>query len=119
MEVKMKRVYVAHPFHGDHPDDIARIYANVYAVERICQSLAKSEPDVNIFSPIHAYNFLPWLGDQAQALKMCRDSLSRCDELRVFGDWENSQGCLLEIEWARELGLSIIYEDGPVEGGRE
>jgi hypothetical protein len=32
------------------------------------------------------------------------------DELWVYGDWQNSKGCLAEIELAKTLNLTIKYK---------
>lgn len=105
----MKKVYVAHPLRGDQPDNISHILRNMGAVDDICARIVATEPETLPLSPINAFSFLPPQGDQSAVFNLCRALLAACDELRVFGDWERSEGCRMEIEHARALGLPVVF----------
>lgn len=82
------------------------------------QLAAKHENDGILFlSPIHAFAFISALGPDEWVLGQCRELLSLADEIWVFGDWEHSEGCRMEVEHAKKLGITVVFEDGRVEGG--
>lgn len=114
----MKKVYVAHPLRGD-TRDIQTIFGNISKVDDLLRQLAaKHENDGILFlSPIHAFAFISALGPDEWVLGQCRELLSLADEIWVFGDWEHSEGCRMEVEHAKKLGITVVFEDGRVEGG--
>jgi len=112
----MRRVYIAHPLRGERLD-IAVIERNVARVTEICRRVAEEHPDVLLLSPIHAFDFVSPLGPQDWVMRQCLALLDLADELWVFGDWERSEGCRLEVQHARATGKLILFEDGTVEGG--
>jgi hypothetical protein len=48
-------------------------------------------------------------GDQTQVLEYCLNLLSKANELWVFGNWEQSEGCLIEIDYAIENKIPIQF----------
>ena len=94
----MKTVYVAHPFRGDE-------IGNAGKVARICRELHKDYPDYLFVSPIHAFSW--FREDHEGALEHCLRMLAKCDELWLFGDWENSAGCVTERNEAMRLGIPV------------
>lgn len=112
----MRKVYIAHPLRGERLD-IAVIERNVARVTEICRRAAEEHPNVLLLSPIHAFDFVSPLGPQEWVMRQCLALLDIADELWVFGDWERSEGCRMEVERARETGKLIVFEDGTVEGG--
>lgn len=113
----MRKIYVAHPLRGSGPNNVSQISKNITTVDEICRTIRLEHPDVLILSPIHAFGFEAALTDQTWALGQCAELLTLADELWVFGDWETSEGCTMEVARAREMGLTIVYEDGRIEGG--
>lgn len=114
----MKKVYIAHPLRGG-TCDVGTIYKNYLKVDALMLSLSRKHEgdDILFLSPIHAFGFVSALGPQDWVLSQCRALLELADELWVFGDWKTSEGCKMEVEHARELGITIVFEDGRVEGG--
>lgn len=114
----MKKVYIAHPLRGG-TRDIDSIYENYLKADVLMLMLPRKHENEEILflSPIHAFSFASPLGRQEWVLGQCRALLELADELWVFGDWQGSEGCRMEIEHARELGITIVFEDGRVEGG--
>ena len=108
----MKKVYIAHPLRGGTLD-IQVVYKNLAEIEKLLQLLsAKHEYDDILFlSPLHAFSFVSPLGPQDWVLGQCRAMLDLCDELWAFGNWEDSEGCRMEVEYARKLGLTVVFED--------
>ena len=94
----MRTVYVAHPYRGDEAGNRER-------VGEIMRELNKDFPEVLFLSPIHAFG---WLGDDHdRALALCRRLLAMADEIWLFGEWERSEGCLMERDEAKKLGIEI------------
>ncbi len=106
-----KRVYIGHPLRGNHPEDDLRIVKNIVAATDVCVRIAKTEPGILILSPLHAFGFFSPKGDQTAPLAMCRELLSIADEARFYGDWRTSEGCMMEIEHARNLGIPVLFPE--------
>ncbi len=111
----MKKIYVAHPLRGD-TRNIGEIARNINRITHICTSISKNHPDILILSPIHAFSFISSLGPQDWVLSQCRTLLELADELWVFGDWQKSEGCRMEVEHARKLGITVLFKE-PQAGG--
>jgi len=99
----VKSVYVAHPLRGN-------VAENVKKVTKICQSIAE-KGQVIPFSPIHAFGFMDPAGDQTFVFECCLRLLSLVDELWVFGAWRRSEGCRIEVDFARHRGIPVIFMD--------
>lgn len=100
----MKRiVYVAHPLRGD-------VEENIKKATLICRELAQDR-SVIPFSPLHAFDFMDVSGDQNMVMKYCFALLSKVDELWVFGNWRESEGCQQEIEFAEKNSIPIRFMD--------
>lgn len=107
----MKTVYIVHPLIGD---DMLNINYNMLKIDNIARSIALNEPDVLPLSPVHAFSFLS-AHDAAEdelGRQLCSKLITKADEVRVFGDWQTSRGCNMEIHIASELGIPIVFEDG-------
>lgn len=100
-----KLVYVAHPLRGDVPGNMERI-------EEIMRELSEEHLDCNFFSPLHGFSFHTPAEDQALVMERCLDMLDRCDEIWVFGDWSDSEGCRREIRHAACRGMTILFSSG-------
>lgn len=97
----MKKIYVAHPYHGEE--------GKKQKVEALIRDLVKKYPDVLYVSPIHALGFLYNDVDYDQGMQYCFGLLETCDELLLCEGWENSKGCNLEKEFADDHGIAINY----------
>lgn len=97
----MKQIYVAHPFGG--------LKENVDKVEKIIKDLLHKHPDCTFYSPLHSTGFfyrqLPYL----DGMEHCFETLSRCDELWLCGNWRESRGCNMEFGFARAKGIPIKF----------
>lgn len=96
-----KIVYVAHPLAGDTK-------SNAEKVEKICRIISSTWRHIVPVSPILTFNFLEEPENRELALKYCLKLLDRCDELWLYGDWQKSEGCLLEKEHALKRGIKVI-----------
>lgn len=98
----LKKVYISHPF-GNSPE------RNMEEVNDICRRISFLMPDVVPVSPLNMFSFLndSNSNERKKALEYCLEILKVCDEVWVFGDWEESEGCRLEVEAAREIGKVI------------
>jgi hypothetical protein len=95
----MKTVYIAHPLRGNVQNNIQKVHA-------ICQQYHE-EGEIIPMSPLHAFGFVNPAGDQELVFKYCFTLLSKCDELWLHDDWEKSEGCRLEKEFAERSGIPI------------
>ncbi len=104
----MRSAYICHPLRGKtgSHDEVQR---NFVKVDRICKQIASDYPDVLVLSPLHAFGFYDPHGCQEQVLGQCVALLEKCDELWVFGEWQESRGCRMEIEHALSLGMRVCY----------
>ena len=100
---KLKSVYIAHPLRGN-------IQGNIEKVTSICKSII-ANGEVVPFSPIHAFGFMSVDGDQSQVMGYCLELLSKVDELWVFGDWSESEGCYTEVAFAFHNKIPIQFMD--------
>lgn len=105
----MKAVYIAHPLRGRGARDEEM---NRASVTRICAEISAMCPNVLVFSPLHNYSYISGRDDQFWVLHQCRHWLMKCDELWVYGDWESSDGCVMEVDMAQALGKKIVFKDG-------
>lgn len=104
----MKKVYIAHPYRGK-TGNIEEIELNLKNVDKICKDICIKNDDILIFSPLHALSFFTYEDDQDYVLIKCKQMLSLCDELWVFGNWQTSQGCNSEIAHATDMNIPIIF----------
>ena len=105
----MKSAYICHPLRGrtGSPEEIK---SNLERIDEIAKNLAAIYPDVLLLSPLHAFSFYDPRGCQAQVLGQCVAMLEKSDELWVFGEWKESQGCRMEVEYARRLGKGVEFK---------
>lgn len=97
---RRRRVYIAHPY-GGNPE-------NMKEIAKICRKAA-----VDGFlpiSPVHAFSFLDEAvkDERELALGMCKELLLAADEIWLCGNWQNSEGCRIELKAAQENGLPIL-----------
>ena len=106
----MKHVYVAHPFRGKTggPDEVKR---NVESATLICRKISQANPDILIFSPIHAFSFMTVSDPQERVLNQCVEMVKTVDEVWVYGDRRNSEGCMMEISAAKEAGVPVLFRE--------
>ena len=97
----MKKVYIAHPLRGD-------VAGNMAKATQICKDLHQ-QGEVLPVSPLHAFSFVDPTGPQDVVLGYCLNMLRACDELWVHGDWEISEGCRMEVDFAVENKIPVIF----------
>lgn len=86
-------VYVSHPYGGDKE--------NRDKVENLIQQLQQMFPTYLFISPISAFSFLYDVTEYQEGLNMCLWLLDKCDEMWVFGEYEDSVGCMSEIAYCQ------------------
>jgi hypothetical protein len=97
--------YVAAPFSGD-------VQENMRNITEICQQIYEEYPEYTILSPLHNHSFLDETADWHKVLKHCLELLSKCEVLILTGDWEMSQGCLMEFQYAKEHRIPVVFWEG-------
>lgn len=108
----LKRIYVSHPLRNGKTGDelIAEVEHNRKVVSKICEDILKKHDDILILSPIHAFGFISPLVEQTQAFNQCKALIELADELWIYGDWHNSEGCRIEVQYAEILKIPIKYK---------
>lgn len=102
-----KVIYVSHPYRGK-TGSIEEINDNLEKINDICRELILTKNDVIVISPIHNYSFMNSNDDQNLILDKCTELLHLCDELWLYGDWINSEGCNYEKEIAKKLNIKVV-----------
>lgn len=98
-------IYISHPYGGDAN--------NVVIVEDLIQRLYYEHPDYLFLSPIHAFSHMYDYTEYQEGLDMCLWMLDQCDEAWVFGDYQNSVGCMSEIAYCQNhlIPCRIVKEN--------
>lgn len=100
-------MYVAHPFRND-PE------GNTEKVGIICKEVIAQGKVIPI-SPIHLFGYLD---PQDDVMSVCLRVMDACDETWFYGDFQNSEGCQLEIKHLKRtrqinictlLGLWVFF----------
>ena len=86
-------VYVSHPYGGDKE--------NRDKVASLIRKLQTEYPTYLFISPISAFSFLYDVTEYQEGLNMCLWLLDKCDEMWVFGEYEDSVGCMSEIAYCQ------------------
>lgn len=86
-------VYVSHPYGGNKE--------NRDKVENLIRQLQTDYPTYLFISPISAFSFLYDVTEYQEGLNMCLWLLDKCDEMWVFGEYEDSVGCMSEIAYCQ------------------
>ena len=96
----MKKVYIIHPFQGKEE--------NRKKIDQICRAVANM--GFLPVSPVRAFGFLrdEVPEERKLALKLCQELIKGCDQAWLFGDWEKSEGCNIEIQAAEETGVPVV-----------
>lgn len=99
----MKLIYVAHPYGGD-PDNLENI-------KKLINDLTIDYPDDYVFiSPVPLWEEAYKVMDYMYGMDMCLELLSRCDELWLANNWNESRGCMIEYGYALGAELPIRYQ---------
>lgn len=102
----MKRVYISHSNRNDRENCFNEM-------SRICYSIANSHENIMPISPLHMFSFLDDTNEEERykALEYCLNLISDCDEIWAFGNWEDSEECIKEVNMGRILNKTIRYWD--------
>ena len=96
-------VYISHPYSG--------LKENEEKVAYIINQLTEKYPTYLFISPIHAFSYAYHAVDYQKGINMCLWLLDRCDEMWIYGDWENSKGCKMEIEFCKNNDISYEIKE--------
>lgn len=108
MSRNKKMIYIAHPVgnHGDFDKNIAE--TNKILLE-LCMS-EKYEDKYIFVTPITMYADMYYKVTYDKGMDICLNLLSKCDEIWVFGEYDRSTGCLLELEYAKKHDIPVVLE---------
>lgn len=90
-------VYISHPYGNDEKNQLL--------VGELIKNLVEEYPDYLFVSPIHSFSFLYSCTTYQKGLDMCLWLLHQCDEVWVFGDYQNSVGCMAEIAYCKNHSI--------------
>ena len=96
----MKRVFISHPFSSD-------LEGNRVRVDIICHDSVKQ--GILPISPLHLFSFMEDDLHREEILQVCFRLIDICDEVWVYGD---SEGCRMELEYARSIGKVVRAHGG-------
>ncbi|MBA1335374.1 MAG: hypothetical protein HPY66_0996 [Firmicutes bacterium] len=100
----MKRVYISYPRRGGREGYLEE-------VSRICFQIARTHETVMPVSPLHMFGFLDdgEPEDREKLLGYCLNLINDCDEVWMFGEWQECEWCVREVNMARLLGKTVRY----------
>jgi hypothetical protein len=101
----MKKIYIAGPISG-HKNYKRQFNQKEWELTdegHICMN------------PANLSEGFPW----RQYLKICYAMIRACDTIYMMNGWSCSTGACIELQYARELGLNILYEDGAYNGDQK
>lgn len=114
----MKRVYIAHPLrglnqlHGHSQIDKNMLEENRKAAAEICKQVFDEESHELVpVSPLHMFSYLDDVDDD-HVLACCLELLHSCDEMWVFGKWQESEGVMKEMCYAAEQHIPLKIFQG-------
>ncbi|MEG0898312.1 MAG: DUF4406 domain-containing protein [Oscillospiraceae bacterium] len=90
-------IYVSHPYGG--------IKSNEDKIAVIIRQLEKQYPQNLFISPVHCFSWGYHETDYDVGISYCLWLLDKCDECWVYGDWENSKGCNIEVEYCKNYNI--------------
>lgn len=99
------KIFISLPITGHHVQD------RMAYVQNIKNRIHHSYPDyVEILSP---FDIPDYHDGESWGWYMARtiDLLSKCDTICICHGYMTSQGCQVEMEYAKSQGINIIYED--------
>lgn len=97
-----KSIYISHPYGG--------LKENEEKVAEIINNLIKEYPNYLFLSPIHTFSYAYNTVDYQTGINMCLWLLDICgDEMWVFGDYNKSKGCNIEIGYCIARDIPIKY----------
>lgn len=110
--VNMKMIYLSGPITGRKIWEAKRHFQRVSIILRR-QAARLTNEKVEAWDPtcISDADFA-WETYMKVAKEIIHDP--KISAICMMKGWENSKGCMMEIMWARALGLPIIYEPGAV-----
>lgn len=96
-----KVVYISHPFQNKPH--------NVVMIEEVVKALTLKNPNNLYICPVLAFGFMYEDVDYETGLNMSMAMLKFCDEMQVYGKYENSIGCNREIAYceSHDIPFSI------------
>lgn len=98
----MKMIYLAHPYGG--------ITENVCASTDLERKL--DNDNLHVFNAVAYFHRYKYFLTEEKIMERCLDTLCRVDELWMADGWETSKGCRKEHEFAKKLGIKVVYLDG-------
>ncbi|MCM8901312.1 DUF4406 domain-containing protein [Caldicoprobacter algeriensis] len=94
-------VYIAHPYRNNPRENLKRV--KKYVKEAITQGY------IPICALLEIGHLLGQI-DEAEAMDICYAYIELANVIWICGDWENSEGCRAELEYALDLGKVIEFK---------
>ena len=89
-----QKIYISHPYQNKRK--------NIEDIERIIKKFVEYDKENIYISPVHCFGYLYNTVDYETGIKYCLELLKTCDKMWVFGDYKNSKGCNIEIEYCKK-----------------
>ena len=98
---KMKLVYVSHPYSGEE-------VKNRSDSTKIVAKLADLYPHIVFVNPLNAMRHINQTKlTYDDTLALCIGLLAACDGIIMTGDWQKSNGCKVERDFALSRGMAV------------
>jgi len=106
----VKLIYLCHPITTGKPinSEDTRTIDNIASINKIRAIYCEQCKNVVLVSPYHhLLEIHPTTGCQESAYNSSIKLLSCCDEVHLWGEWDTSYGCILELGCAMLWGVYI------------
>src|SRR5699024_480405 len=102
---KIKKIFISGKITGEPPEScIDKFYKARYEI-----LLKYGVYESKIIIPLKIQGIHFGISHE-DAMKLCLDELKTCTHIYMLKDWEQSKGAKMEHEFARNNGITIIYE---------
>ena len=99
----IKKIYISHPYEGKE--------RNKTRVEQIVKDCSKMNKNAVFVSPIHTFGFMYNTISYERGINYCLELLDCCDEMWVFGNYTQSEGCKIEIEHCKKNNIPFVIKE--------
>lgn len=101
-----RRIYVSGPMRGQ---DFDKVFDRFYKAEALLRNMG-----YDVINPLHIAQAMPFLSHE-EYLQLDRSYIQLCDVIYLLAGWQRSEGCRIELNWAKRNKLEVMYEETPLD----
>ena len=99
----MKLIYISHPYSGDEVKNRKNATA-------IAAKLATLYPHIVFINPLNVMRHIPSTNlTYDDTIALCLGLLAKCDGIIMTGEWQKSNGCITEHNFAVKRNIPMWY----------